>query len=360
MKSLSALILITVGALLGATLSPWLPVLVSPPPTPVVATPRGDLSEVEQATISIFQNAQSSVVFISTGAVGADIFRGGMEMPRGTGSGFVWDDRGHVITNAHVLRGATSASVRLPGGRALPARLVGLDVRHDLAVLRVGTMRGVRPLPVGTSGDLQVGQSVFAIGNPFGLDFTLTTGVVSALDREITAEDGLPIRGLVQIDAAINPGNSGGPLLDSAGRLIGVNTAIFSPTGSSAGIGFAVPVDAIARVVPQLIARGRYEPPALGISADPRADALLPEPGVMVLGLVPGGPAEAAGLEPARIDDRGIVPRDVIEAIDGTPLRTMGDLLAELDERQAGDPVTLTVRNGSRRREVVVPLAGGG
>jgi S1-C subfamily serine protease len=359
MRAAFALILITVGAMLGSTLSPWLPVLVSPPPAPVVATPRGDLSELEQATISLFQNAQSSVVFISTTARGGDLFRGGTEMPRGTGSGFVWDERGHVITNAHVLQGAGSAFVRLPGGRAVRARLVGADQRHDLAVLQVPS-RGMRPLPVGTSEDLQVGQSVFAIGNPFGLDFTLTTGVVSALDREIPGEAGLVIRGLVQTDAAINPGNSGGPLLDSAGRLIGVNTAIFSPSGASAGIGFAVPVDTVARVVPQLISRGRYAPPALGISADPRADALLDEPGVMVLGLIPGGPAERAGLEPARIDDRGILPRDVIEAIDGTRLNSMGDLLAELDQKRVGETVTLTVRRGDRRREVSATLAAGG
>jgi S1-C subfamily serine protease len=267
-----------------------------------------------------------------------------------------------VVTNAHVVEGALSATVLLPDGRAFEARLVGVDRRHDLAVLRVPA-RGLVPLPVGTSADLRVGQKVFAIGNPFGLDFTLTTGVVSALDRELPGERGIMIRGLVQTDAAINPGNSGGPLLDSAGRLIGVNTAIYSPSGASAGIGFAVPVDAVARVVPQLVARGRYSPPVLGVVADPRADAMLAAsglgPGVMVLEVEPGSPAARAGLLPAQVTRRGLIPGDVITGIDGRPLEDVSDLLAALDARSPGDEVTVTVEREGTRRELSVALAPG-
>ena len=350
------------GVLIGGALVPYARLALAPVPDPVVVTPRGDLAADERATIELFQAAQGAVVFIATQGRAMDMFRR-MDTPRGTGSGFVWDGAGHVVTNAHVLAGAGTASVRLPGGRARPARLVGVDRRHDLAVLQVQGM-GLAPLPVGTSADLQVGQSVFAIGNPFGLDFTLTTGVVSALGREIPTDRGGTIRGLVQTDAAINPGNSGGPLLDSAGRLIGVNTAIVSPSGASAGIGFAVPVDVVARVVPQLIARGRYDPPALGVVGDPRADAWLARSGrgagVIVLDVAPGGPAEAAGLQGAVETEDGIVPRDVIEAVDGEPVGTIDDVLALLDRRSAGEVVVLTVRRGRDRREVPVPLARGG
>ncbi|MEM7489900.1 MAG: trypsin-like peptidase domain-containing protein, partial [Pseudomonadota bacterium] len=318
----------------------------------------------ERATIDIFQGAQSSVVFITTTTRGMEMFLTmEADVPRGMGSGFVWDEAGYVVTNAHVLSGADAASVRLPGGRAVDARVVGMDERHDLAVLQVASMGGMRPFPLGRSADLQVGQKVFAIGNPFGLDFTLTTGVVSALGRDVPGQSGITIRSAIQTDAAINPGNSGGPLLDSSGRLIGVNTAIFSPSGASAGIGFAIPVDVVRRVVPQLIERGRYAPPALGVSGDPRADAILraqgAPPGVVVLDVIPGGPAEAAGLRPAEMTATGFVPGDVIEAIDGARVATLDDLLAELDRHDPGDEVTLLLRNGGDRREVSLSLVSG-
>jgi S1-C subfamily serine protease len=360
MRPTNLILALLLGVLLGAAL--WRQMAPPIPPAPVVAA-RGDLAEAERATIELFQTAQNSVVFIATSAPAARMFGRGGEVPRGSGSGFVWDDEGHVVTNAHVLRGATSATVRLPGGRAVQARLIGTDDRHDLAVLRVPEM-AMRPLPLGRSADLQVGQFVFAIGNPFGLDFTLTTGVVSALGRDVPGERGLVIRGAIQTDAAINPGNSGGPLLDSAGRVIGVNTAIFSPSGASAGIGFAVPVDAVRRVVPQLIARGRYAPPALGISGDPRFDAMLrasgAPPGVVVMDVLPGGPAAAAGLRPARMTEDGFVPGDVIEAVDGERVGTLDDLLAVLDRREVGDEVMLTLRGRRGTREVAVPLVAGG
>ncbi len=255
-----------------------------------------------------------------------------------------------------MIEGASRATVQVADGRAFRASLVGVDPSNDLAVLRIGVRPGeLPPIPIGTSADLEVGQNVFAIGNPFGLDWTLTTGIISALDRELPNDRGGLIRGLVQTDAAINPGNSGGPLIDSAGRLIGVNTAIYSPSGSSAGIGFAVPVDTVNRVVPQLIARGRYSPPALGVSVDARADAMLARQGiegVMVLGVEPGSAAERAGLRAARIGrDGAVVPGDVIVAMDGTPIAKTEDLFAALDRHGPGDTVTIEVlRDGGRTR----------
>ncbi len=353
------------GLVLGTLALPWaerLALRLGPAPVPVVTAPRGELAQDEAATIELFEAARGAVVSISTTARGRGPFSRGVEVPRGAGSGFVWDGAGHIVTNAHVVEGAAVATVLLPDGRAFEARLVGLDRRHDLAVLRVPA-RGLRPLPVGTSADLRVGQKVFAIGNPFGLDLTLTTGVVSALERQLPGERGITIRGLVQTDAAINPGNSGGPLLDSAGRLIGVNTAIYSPSGASAGIGFAVPVDAVARVVPQLVARGRYSPPVLGVVADPRADAMLAASGlgagVMVLEVEPGSPAARAGLAPARMTRQGLVPGDVIVGLDGVALGGIDDLLAALDGRTPGDEVVVAVERGGARREITVELAPG-
>ncbi len=239
-----------------------------PPPEPRAVAARGELAPQEETVIALFEAARESVVSITTEERVLDPWsRRAVDVPRGTGSGFVWDEAGHIVTNHHVIRGASGARVRLADGRKLRASLVGTAPGQDLAVLRIEAGRDMPPpLPLGESDSLQVGQSVLAIGNPFGLDWTLTTGIVSALDREIPTQGGATIEGLIQTDAAINPGNSGGPLIDSAGRLIGVNTAIFSPSGSSAGIGFAVPVDTVNRVAPQLIARGSYRPPVLGIT----------------------------------------------------------------------------------------------
>lgn len=332
---------------------------------PRVVTPRGDLTSSEQSTIEVFGVAKDSVVFISTSQRVVNPWtRNAYDRPRGTGSGFVWDELGHVITNHHVIEGASQAMVRLADGRAFDAFLVGAAPEYDLAVLQIG-VGSDRPPPItiGTSNDLVVGQSVLAIGNPFGLDWTLTSGIVSALDREIPSDIGKPIRGLIQTDAAINPGNSGGPLLDSAGRLIGVNTAIFSPSGSSAGIGFAVPVDAVNRVVPQIIAKGRYSPPTLGVHVDPRGDALLSDvglTGVLILDVVRGSGADAAGLQPARITRRGqIIIGDVIVSIDGKGVANTEILLEELDSRQPGEAVTLGIVREGKALEVSVTLGSG-
>lgn len=335
----------------------------APVPRPV-AEPL-PLLEEERTTIELFQAARDSVVAISTSDRVIDPWtRRSYDQPAGSGSGFVWDAEGHVVTNNHVIEGRSAATVALADGRTYEARLVGRDPAHDLAVLRIAESDLPAPLPLGTSGDLEVGQSVLAIGNPFGLDWTLTTGIVSALGRELPGSNGRTIRGLIQTDAAINPGNSGGPLLDSAGRLIGVNTAIYSPSGASAGIGFSVPVGTVRRVVPQLIETGRYEPPNLGVVVDARVNAAVNRQGlagVLVLGAEPGSPAARAGLEPARIDRSGrILPGDVITGVDDTPVTGLDDYLAALDRRSAGDRVRLSVLNGRREREVEMELISGG
>ncbi|TSE19434.1 Periplasmic serine endoprotease DegP [Tepidimonas alkaliphilus] len=343
----------------------WTPAAPAPAAERTV-TPRGDLAADERATIELFEKARDSVVFISTAQVVRDAWtRNVWEVPRGTGSGFIWDDAGHVVTNYHVIEGASSATVRLADGRDYRAALVGASPAHDIAVLRIGVgFKRPPPVPVGTSHDLKVGQKVFAIGNPFGLDWTLTTGIVSALDRTLDGGPGKPpIEHLIQTDAAINPGNSGGPLLDSAGRLIGINTAIYSPSGASAGIGFAVPVDTVARVVPQLIQHGRYVRPALGIEVDEtlnqRLAAATGVEGVYVLRVQPRGAAEQAGLQGVRMTPEGLVPGDVIVAVEGKPVSGVGPLLARLDDFRVGDTVRLSVRRGEQTREVTVTLQPG-
>jgi S1-C subfamily serine protease len=287
-------------------------------------------------------------------------------VPRGTGSGFIWDDAGHVVTNYHVIAGASEAIVRLADGRDYKAGLVGASPAHDIAVLKIGVgFKRPPPVPVGSSKDLKVGQKVFAIGNPFGLDWSLTTGIVSALDRSLSEENGTTIEHLIQTDAAINPGNSGGPLLDSAGRLIGINTAIYSPSGASAGIGFAVPVDTVNRVVPELIRTGRYIRPALGIDADEelnrRLTGFLKVEGVVILRVQPGSAAAAAGLKGAALtSDGGIVPGDIIVAVEGKPLDSLSKLVARLDDFKVGDTVKVTVLRNGKKVEVPVTLQPGG
>lgn len=326
---------------------------------------RPPLQNDEQATIDLFERSRGSVVFITTQARVVDAWTRNMfDVPRGTGSGFAWDERGHIVTNFHVVSGASGARVRLSDGRDVGASLVGVSPAHDLAVIKVDVARPPAPLPVGSSDDLRVGQKTFAIGNPFGLDWTLTTGIISALDRSLPARDGGLIEHLIQTDAAINPGNSGGPLLDSAGRLIGVNTAIFSPSGASAGVGFAVPVDTVNRVVPQLIGRGKYTRPALGIQVDEDLNRVITErldvDGVAVLQVTPGTPAAAAGLQGIRTDANGAVtPGDVIVAVDGRDVESVARLLSRLDDYAVGDTVRLTVVRNGQRREVSVRLQAG-
>ncbi|HJK98181.1 MAG TPA: trypsin-like peptidase domain-containing protein [Polyangiaceae bacterium LLY-WYZ-14_1] len=332
-------------------------------PEPRAIEPRGDLAEDERTTVSIFQQSAPSVVFITT-LRRARVLRGfGVDVAdvrQGTGSGFLWDDEGHVVTNFHVLEGASRARITLQDQSEYEAELVGAAQDFDLAVLRIKAMPDqLRPLPVGESSNLQVGQKVFAIGNPFGLDYTLTAGVISALDREIRATSGLTIRGVIQTDAAINPGNSGGPLLDSAGRIVGVTTAIQSPSGASAGVGFAVPIDTLNRVVPELIARRRYARPGLGIRAG-YADLArrIGLRGVILQAVEPGSNAEAAGLVPAGWSEDGQFHLgDVILAVDGEAVSSWLELADELNRHRVGQEVVLTVaRDGKERREVRVVL----
>jgi S1-C subfamily serine protease len=334
--------------------------------TPRQITPRGDLGADEKSTIDLFQKTRSSVVYINTRERVLDPWtRNVFSIPKGTGSGFVWDRRGHIVTNFHVVAGASEARVRLNDGQVSPASLVGASQDHDLAVLRLNVSATPPEIAIGTSQDLKVGQKVFAIGNPFGLDWTLTTGIISALDRSLPAQDNRKvIEHLIQTDAAINPGNSGGPLLDSAGRLIGVNTAILSPSGASIGVGFAVPVDTVNRVVPQLIARGRYIRPSLGIEVDEGVNRTVLErlgvEGVMVLRVAPGSPAAAAGLRAARVAaDGAIVPGDIIVAVDGRPVESVARLLARLDDHQVGDTVQLSVQRDANKVDVKVALGAG-
>ncbi|MGH2570608.1 MAG: S1C family serine protease [bacterium] len=327
-------------------------------PRAVVA--RGDLAADEQATIELFQRASPSVVYITSLALARDIFSLNVsEIPRGTGSGFLWDREGHVITNFHVIQGASGARVSLADNTTWDAQLVGSAPDQDLAVLLIqAPHESQQPLAVGTSADLQVGQKVFAIGNPFGLDQTLTTGIISALGREITAATGRSIRGVIQTDAAINPGNSGGPLLDSAGRLIGMNTAIYSPSGASAGVGFAVPVDTINRIVPQLLRHGRVIRPALGIQvADDSTVRRLGVHGVLIVDVTEGSGADAAGLRGTRRDQSGmLVLGDVITAVGGDAVESMDDLLDALEKREPGDRVEVTIVRDDEPRKVAITL----
>jgi S1-C subfamily serine protease len=325
--------------------------------------PRGPLFPDEQRTIGIFETVSPSVVYITTVQHVRDFFsRNVMRVPQGTGSGFVWDDQGHVVTNFHVIQGAQEALVTLADQRSFPATLVGASPDHDLAVLRIDVLADAPPpVAIGSSSELKVGQNVFAIGNPFGLDHTLTTGIISALNRTIDDERGGVIENLIQTDAAINPGNSGGPLIDSAGRMIGINTMIYSPSGAYAGIGFAVPVDTVNRVVPRLIAYGKYVRPTLGISANDEVSRRLLAPagrdGVVVLQVVAGSPAARAGLRAAQMTVAGrVVLGDVIVAIDGKKIDDFGDLAGRLDQHVLGDRVTITVERDGKTRDVSVTL----
>ncbi len=323
-------------------------------------TPKGNLTERERTRTELFEEVSPSVVYITSVALRRDFFRFNvMEIPRGTGSGFVWDDRGNIVTNYHVISNADRAEVTLADGSTWEASLVGTAREKDLAVLQIEAPRSqLRPIRVGTSSDLKVGQDVLAIGNPFGYDQTLTTGIVSALGREIESIDGIPIRNVIQTDAAINPGNSGGPLLDSAGRLIGVNTAIVSPSGGYAGVGFAIPIDTVNWVVPQLIAYGKVRRPTLGVELAP--DHVVRRSrieGAVVIGVTEGSSAARAGVRPAYRDRRGrVIVGDVIVAIDGNQVRTAGELGLILERYREGDIVTVTIDREGREKEVRLTL----
>lgn len=325
--------------------------LFDPDATPRSITARGDLAEDEKNTIELFKNISPSVVYITTIAVRRNMFSlNAVEIPQGTGSGFVWDSKGRVVTNYHVISDANRIEVTMADHSTWKAVLVGAAPDQDLAVLQIDAPAHLlQPIPVGESMDLQVGQKVFAVGNPFGLDQTITSGIISALGREIKAITGRTIRDMIQTDAAINPGNSGGPLLDSAGRLIGVNTAIYSPSGAYAGIGFAVPVGEINRVVPQLIRSGKLIRPGIGASlADARVLKRLGIEGLLVLGVEKGGPAHRAGLRPTKQYGNEVILGDIITGIAGKKVGSYDDIRTELERYAVGDQVVVNIiRDGS-------------
>jgi S1-C subfamily serine protease len=360
---LTAILLVLVGALALWTLwtiipKPWRDVDPDSVPRPVAA--RGDLAEIEQTTIEIFRAASPSVVHITTLVTAAAPFSLDVQqIPEGTGSGFVWDKDGHIVTNYHVIHDASGAVIVLADGSSWRGRLVGSYPAKDLAVLAIDApSQLLQPIRIGSSADLAVGQMALAIGNPFGLDQTLTTGVVSALDREIESTPGRVIRNVIQTDAAVNPGNSGGPLLDSAGRLIGVNSSILSPSGAFAGIGFAIPVDEVNRIVTQLIRRGTIVRPSLGITLAPdQLTERLQLEGVLVMRVDPEGPAARAGLQPTRRDLAGNVHLgDVIVGIDDEELDSTEDFFAALEEHEPGEEVMVTVERDGRRASVPITL----
>jgi S1-C subfamily serine protease len=328
---------------------------------PRVVTPSPpELGSDERATMAVFERATKSVVFIANTAVQRDPWSFNLfEVPQGSGSGFVWNKQGHIITNFHVVYGANSVTVTLADRTEHKATLIGADPDHDLAVLQIrAPEEAFSPLNVGSSHDLHVGQKVLAIGNPFGLDHTLTTGVVSALGRTIKSVSNRTIEGVIQTDAAINPGNSGGPLLDSAGRLIGVNTQIVSPSGAFAGIGFAVPVDTVNRIVPELIKYGKLIRPGLGVSLVP--DAMAKRWGIkgLIIGKVSrGSGAERAGLKGARETAAGRVELgDIITAVDGKPIETLDELMDVMERHKVNDQVAVDILRGSHHERVSVTL----
>lgn len=327
---------------------------------PVTPSP-SELGSDERATIAVFKMASPSVVFITNKQLRRDLFSLNIfEIPQGSGSGFIWDDQGHVVTNFHVIYQANGVDVTLNDGSVWDAGLVGADPDHDVAVLKINALATkLNQVTIGSSSDLQVGQKVLAIGNPFGLDSTLTTGVISALGRTIEAMTGRTIFDVIQTDAAINPGNSGGPLLDSFGRLIGMNTSIMSPTGSNAGIGFAVPVNTINRIVSELIKYGKVERPGLGITLIPNnISSRYNIEGVCILEVFKDGAAHKAGLIGTKRDRNGrVLMGDIIVEIEGAKIRNSDDFIKQLSRYKVGDEITVKFLRNDTLNETLIVLA---
>ena len=349
---------VTIGAAFAAiaACAAWTCAAQTPPRAEArVIAPRGALPDSERSVIALFHNAAPSVAYITTEVVQ----RSGLFVTaaQGAGSGFVWDSAGHVVTNNHVVEDARRVFVQLDAGDPIPATVVGRAPEYDLAVVKLSRPpKDLRPLPLGSSSDLQVGQAVYAIGNPFGLQRTLTHGIVSALERELPTSGYREVAGVIQIDAAINPGNSGGPLLDSAGRLIGVNSAIRSASGSSAGVGFAIPSDLVNRIVPSLIARGRAPIPGIGIVPyPPEVVARAGIRGVVIESVRAGSSAARAGLRAAnpRSNDLG----DVIVAVNGRKVETPSQFANELDRIGIGRDAELTIVRDGGDRKLAVRIA---
>ncbi|HUX75737.1 MAG TPA: trypsin-like peptidase domain-containing protein [Anaerolineae bacterium] len=393
MKKPWVVILVAIAALAGATLGCGLPsevllqptALPAPTPTPVPATPTTAPPQVPALTeepanalegqvVAVYESAAPAVVNISTVVIAYDFFMRPVPQEGGTGSGFVYDAEGHIVTNYHVVENAEELSVTLADGEVYPAEIVGVDPSNDLAVVRIDVENLPQPVALGDSDGLRVGEFVVAIGNPFGLERTLTVGVISSLGRVIESPDGRFIGEAIQTDAAINPGNSGGPLLDLEGRVIGVNSQIISPSRASAGIGFAVPVNTVKRVVPQLIAQGRYAHPWLGVQplglTPERAQAFreagmdVPvDEGLLMIEVIPGGPADRAGIRGGdRIVQLGNVQLplggDIVTAINGQAVDDLQELTVYLETRtQVGDTVEVTIFRDGVEQNVRVTLA---
>jgi S1-C subfamily serine protease len=347
-------IIVVLLLLTAQVTEPYITRLMFAQTTPRPIDPRGDLSDAERSIIALFQRVSPSVVQVVGRQAGGDV--SGDEEGLQTGTGFVWDAAGNIVTNNHVINGTNEIVVRLSTGDVVGADIVGTAPNYDLAVVRLRNARQVPPpIAIGSSADLKVGQFAFAIGNPFGLDQSLTFGVISALRRRLPTNSGHQISNVIQTDAAVNPGNSGGPLLDSSGRVVGVNTAIISPSGSNAGIGFAIPVDIVNRVIPQLVANGRVPTPGIGIVAASEAAATkLGVEGIPVLRTLPDSSAARAGV-------RGVnrstgVLGDVIVAVNGKPVRRLSDLSDELEEVGIGHTVQVALLRGNQKVTVDMPV----
>jgi S1-C subfamily serine protease len=362
-RSIRFVLLAILGVLAFIAIKPYVDYWLYAQTSPREIAVRGDLAELEKLTIGIFEKVSPSVVQVVARAGGSGE-NGGLSGPSPeapdegnaqSGTGFIWDGAGHIVTNDHVVQGTTAQAVRFASGETARASIVGTAPNYDLALIRVTGVTLPPPIAVGSSSDLKVGQAAFAIGNPFGLDQSLTTGIISALKRHLPTQAGREISNVIQTDAAINPGNSGGPLLDSAGRLIGVNTAIYSPSGSNAGIGFAIPVDVVNRVVPQLIKNGRVPTPGIGIAAaDEQVATRLGVQGVVVIQVVPGSPAERAGLRGINAQTRAL--GDIIVGVDGKTVRRLADLADQLEQVGVGKSVELALNRGGSKTNVRVDV----
>ncbi len=328
-----------------------------PPPQDVLK----ELDPEERDNVLVYSSVNKSVVNITTESESQGFF--GDETSTGTGSGFIIDKQGRVMTNFHVVQGADSVRVTLFDGSAHPAKIIGADASNDVAILRIGAPTDkLAPVTFGDSSKVLVGQKILALGNPFGLERTLTAGIISSLDRSLKAKNGRMIKGIIQTDAAINPGNSGGPLLNSRGQVIGMNTAIISQVGQSAGISFAVPINSITRILTQLIENGRVIRADLGITR-----VYATGEGLLVVAMVEGGPAEAAGIQPAQLREQRVGPgfirryldtdsADVIVAIEHKRVKTVEELLTEVEKHQPGATIRVTVVRDGQPTDIEVRL----
>jgi len=355
---LARIVVIALVVVLGVYIAqPYVDRLLFSASTPRAVQPRGNLSELERSTIELFERVSPSVVqVVARTAAGQALPTEADAGPAQSGTGFIWDEADHVVTNDHVVEGTDAVAVRFASGQTARAKILGTAPHYDLAVLELDSTRSLPPpIAIGSSADLKVGQLVFAIGNPFGLDQSLTTGIISALKRRLPTSSGREIADVIQTDAAINPGNSGGPLLDSAGRVIGVNTAILSPSGTSAGIGFAIPIDVVNRVVPEIIRRGYVPTPGIGIVAANEAVATRAGvDGIVIVRTMPGSAAERAGLR--GIDANAQKVGDVIVGVNGRPVHRLSDLTQELERVGVGKRVTLAIKRDGRDLTVDVDV----